>query len=179
MSASMRITVTSSQMGSLPISQRNLALQRAESHVSTTFSDQRASPTAANFAIRIACSSQNKTCSPLVKKQKAMGRAPLACNHSLLQDQKPGAIRRLTAKLRRAVASATITIANSIAPGQGESLVNLAGLETVLSNRCSSYMEHNSKIDKSFFDHLVHMYQAYESRNLPYDEKIPTPHFDP
>ena len=91
---------------------------------------------------------------------------------TLLQDQTPGAVRRLTAKLRRAVAAATTTIANSIAPGQGESLVNLAGLETVLSNQCSSHMKHNSKIDESFFDHLVHMYRAYESRNLPYNEKI-------
>jgi hypothetical protein len=91
---------------------------------------------------------------------------------TLLEDQTPGAVRRLTAKLRRAVAAATSTIANSIAPGQGESLVNLAGLKAVLTDQRPSHPKNTTKIDEAFLDHLIQMYQAYESRNLPYNEKI-------
>ena len=90
---------------------------------------------------------------------------------TLLEDQTPGAVRRLTAKLRRAVAAATSTITNSIASGQGESLVNLAGLNTVLTSQ-NSAQPYKASIDEVFLDHLVGMYEAYESRNLPYNEKI-------
>ena len=91
---------------------------------------------------------------------------------TLLEDQTPGAVRRLTAKLQRAVAAATSTIANSIAPGQGESLVNLAGLEAVLTDQNSSLKKNTAYMDEPFLGYLVEMYRAYDSKNLPYNEKI-------
>ena len=42
-----------------------------------------------------------------------------------LSEQTPGAIRRLTSKLRKAVAAATATLADSIAPGQADALIDV------------------------------------------------------
>ena len=90
---------------------------------------------------------------------------------TLLEDRTPSVIYRMTAKLRRAVAAATNTIVNSIAPGQGESLVNLTSLKTVFTSQNSPH-PHRANLDEAFLDHLVQTYEAYESRNVPNNEKI-------
>lgn len=89
-----------------------------------------------------------------------------------LENQTAGAVRRLTAKLRRSVAAATLTLANSIAPGQGGSLVTLAGLDLVVGDRSSSQTTSTVTVDEEFLEYLAQMYRAYESKNLPYNEKV-------
>ncbi|CAF3133837.1 unnamed protein product [Rotaria sp. Silwood2] len=96
---------------------------------------------------------------------KSRCRAPLV-------KQTPGAVRRMTGKLRKVVAAATTILANSISPGQANTLIHLAGLDNVLGKRASSTQNTAAVIDKNFLAYLVEMYKAYEEKNLPYDEKI-------
>lgn len=51
--------------------------------------------------------------------------------------QTPGAVRRLTAKLRKAVAAATTTLAISMAPGEGDLLINVS----IPFEEASSYLQ--------------------------------------
>ena len=56
----------------------------------------------------------------------ALAQSPIKSqSRMLLSEQTPGAVRRLTSKLRKAVAAATATLAASIAPGQGEVLIDV------------------------------------------------------
>jgi len=110
-----------------------------------------------------------------------------------LEEQTPAAIRRLTAKLRRAVSAAgnlflfirfcflhikyydilAANVAQSIAPGQGEMLLQLAQLDN-LSERQSvnTSTSSNASIDEQYLSYLVRMYQAYEEKNLPFNEQV-------
>ncbi len=98
-----------------------------------------------------------------------------------LEEQTPAAIRRSTAKLRRAVPAAgnlflfirfcflhikyrdilAANVAQSIAPGQGEMLLQLAQLDN-LSERQSvnTSTSSNASIDEQYLSYLVRMYQA-------------------
>ncbi|CAF1280005.1 unnamed protein product [Rotaria sordida] len=102
----------------------------------------------------------------------ALDQSPIKSQSKIpLNKQIPGAVRRQTAKLRKAVAAATTTLANSIALGQANTLVNLAGLDNVVTTRSSS-TQSTIEVDENFLAYLVQMYRTYEEKNFPYNEKI-------
>jgi hypothetical protein len=63
--------------------------------------------------------------------------------------------------------------AESIAPGQGEMLLQLAHLDDITERQSinistSSYIS----VDEQYLDYLIKMYQLYEEKNLPFDEQV-------
>ncbi|CAF2789721.1 unnamed protein product [Rotaria sp. Silwood2] len=90
-----------------------------------------------------------------------------------LEEQTPGAIRRLTAKLRRAVSVAAENFAESIAPGQGKMLAELAQLDRI-TERASANAAASSDIliDEQYLEYLIKMYRSYEENNLPFNEQV-------
>lgn len=108
-----------------------------------------------------------------------------------LEEQAPSAIRRLTAKLRQAVSVAgnlslketTLSViavrfvasnfAETMAPGQGEKLLNLAKLDDISRRRFSVNAKAvDSTIDVVHLEYLIRMYKAYEEKNLPFNEQV-------
>lgn len=103
-----------------------------------------------------------------------------------LLKQKPGATRRLVAKLRKAVAATVTTIATSLAPEDADLLITvsipskdsnnnfeiifqLAELDAAVTSRTRSTQD---AADENFLTYLVEMYKAYEEKGFPYNEKI-------
>ncbi|CAF1305788.1 unnamed protein product, partial [Didymodactylos carnosus] len=104
----------------------------------------------------------------------SLDQSPLKSEASVpLEEQAPGSIRRLTRKLRRAVSVAAANFAESIAPGQGKKLLQLAHLNN-LAERPSLNVStsSNTSIDEQYLSYLIQMYQAYEEKNLPFNEQV-------
>lgn len=108
-----------------------------------------------------------------------------------LEEQTPGAIRRLTSKLRQAVSVAgnidldqtssliihllfkASSFAETMAPGQGEKLLSLAQLDNINRRRIpNNSKEINSAIDSDYLTCLIKMYNAYEQKGLPFSEQV-------
>ncbi|CAF4613272.1 unnamed protein product [Rotaria socialis] len=90
-----------------------------------------------------------------------------------LEDQEPSSIRRLTAKLRRTVSIAAANVAESIAPGQGEMLLQLANLDNISKQQISNTLvPSNTQIDEQYLDYLIKMYKSYDENNLPFNEQV-------
>lgn len=108
-----------------------------------------------------------------------------------LEEQVPSAIRRLTAKLRRAVSVAgnffrrficsytnlchilASNVAESIAPGQGDVLLQLAQLDHLSERRTTDISSSSHQaIDQQYLSYLIKMYHAYEENNLPFNEQV-------
>ncbi|CAF1545057.1 unnamed protein product [Adineta ricciae] len=88
-----------------------------------------------------------------------------------LEEQTPGALRRLIAKLRQTVSAAATMAASAIAPGQADQLIDLAGLDGVVAPR-SPMNQSDTATDDNFLAHLIGMYREYEEKHFPYDEKV-------
>jgi hypothetical protein len=66
-----------------------------------------------------------------------------------------------------------LNFAESIAPGQGDKLLDLAKLDGINQRRSSNTSkQHSLTIDKEFLGCLVKMYEAYEEKHLPFSEQV-------
>jgi hypothetical protein len=65
--------------------------------------------------------------------------------------------------LFRSLAASAISIANSIIPGEGEILIEIAGLENVISTRSSSSI---STSDNQLIKRIVEAYKLLNKRNI-------------
>jgi hypothetical protein len=120
----------------------------------------------------------------------ALKQSPLRSQTTVpLEHQAPGAIQRLTNKLRQAVSIAGYSyinqilfcsryliicvasnVAESIAPGQSDMLLQLAQLDDIKERRSSTAS--TSSVDNEHLEYLVKMYRAYEEKNLPFSEQV-------
>ena len=71
--------------------------------------------------------------------------------------------------LFRTLAASAISIANSIAPGQGGKLIEMADLKNVVGTRLSSMMPVSND---HMIEHLMNIYKAYEQQQHPFIEHI-------
>ncbi len=65
--------------------------------------------------------------------------------------------------LFRSLAASAISIANSIIPGEGEILIEIVGLESVISTRSSSTI---STSDNQLIKRIVEAYKLLNKRNI-------------
>ncbi|CAF1501436.1 unnamed protein product, partial [Rotaria sordida] len=90
-----------------------------------------------------------------------------------LEDQTPSSLRRLAAKLRQAVSATASNVAESIVPGQGEILLQLAHLDNISDRQSSNTSTSSDRlVDNQHLNYLIKMYQSYEEKNLPFNEKV-------
>jgi hypothetical protein len=71
--------------------------------------------------------------------------------------------------LFRSVAASAISIANYIAPGQGETLIEMAGLKNIVGARSSKKPPVS---DDQMIQHLADIYKAFEQKQYPFIERI-------
>ena len=71
--------------------------------------------------------------------------------------------------LFRTLAASAISIANSIAPGQGETLVEMAGLKNVVDTQSSLATPVSND---QMIAHLANIYKALEEQQYPFIERI-------
>ena len=108
-----------------------------------------------------------------------------------LEEQTSGAILRLTAKLRQAVSIAGMlfssfqsfpfcktycisasNLAEGIAPGQGETLLQLSNLHGIGERRSSNISTSSHNIDEHYLEHLIKMYHSYEEKIFHFKSKF-------
>ncbi len=71
--------------------------------------------------------------------------------------------------LFRTLASQAISIANSIVPGEAETLIELAGLNNVISTQSSSI---TSTSDDQLIKRMIEVYKALEQKKYPFIERV-------
>ncbi|CAF3943049.1 unnamed protein product, partial [Rotaria sp. Silwood1] len=86
-----------------------------------------------------------------------------------IQNQATSSQRRLVSKLRKSVAASAISFANSIAPGEADKLIEMAGLSDVVNIRSSST---TSKSDDQILPRLIQIYKAFEQKQHTFIERI-------
>jgi hypothetical protein len=63
-------------------------------------------------------------------------------------------------------------MAESIAPGQRNLLLQLAQLENVVERRPAPTTASSTSIDEQYLGYLVKMYNAYEEKHFGFDERV-------
>jgi hypothetical protein len=71
--------------------------------------------------------------------------------------------------LFRSVSASAMPIANSIVPGEGEILIEMAGLWNVIDSRSSSI---TTASDDQLIKRMVEIYKALEQKKYPFIERI-------
>jgi hypothetical protein len=88
-----------------------------------------------------------------------------------LRAQEPSSVRRLASKFRNALEKLAKRLAESIAPGEGDTLINISGFDNLLHPRQRTKSV-SLEADSSLINYLVEMYKEYDIQYLPYNEKI-------
>ncbi len=64
-------------------------------------------------------------------------------------------------------------VAETIAPGQGEILLQLAELDSIAERRASNTStSSHASLDEQYLAYLIKMYHSYEEKNLPFSEQV-------
>ena len=69
--------------------------------------------------------------------------------------------------------SSASSTAETLAPGESGTLLEMAGLNDIIDRR-SSNMSTSSRtpIDEQYLQYLIDMYHAYEDKGLPFNEQV-------
>ena len=64
-------------------------------------------------------------------------------------------------------------VAKSIAPGQGDKLLELANLNFITDRRSSNAPTSSyTSVDEQYLEYLINMYQSYEEKGLSFNEQV-------